>query len=136
MIDYTPGMIDYAARVAKGIALFDEKWPEWWVEGVGINVDILDISDGGRCATAQAAQRLGVGHYWLDGARYLGLTTSEEGTYIHHGFNVENGPDEYDGDRYVSPIDWENYRASEALDLLNYLWRNAVMERRNAANNT
>jgi hypothetical protein len=48
--------IDYAARVAKGVALLDQKRPGWERE---LDLEILDIEHGGRssaaCATGSRA---------------------------------------------------------------------------------
>ncbi|GAA2938096.1 hypothetical protein [Streptomyces enissocaesilis] len=59
--------IDYAARVAKGAALLDEKKPGWENQ---IALDTLNISDGTCCVTAQLS---GVGS-WITGMNQLGLS--------------------------------------------------------------
>jgi len=127
LIDYLPGDIDYAARVAKGIALLDERFPDWWIQ---INLDTLDVSDGTACVTAQSAQLLEMGGDWLDGAQYFGLTWESnnvsDNTYIAHGFNAEDMPWR-DGDVLKG---WENYSSVGALIELTNLWRLVILERR------
>lgn len=72
--------IDYAARVAKGAALLDDKRPGW--ERL-IDLSTLDIAPALHCVTAQ-----------LDAARHatgawrLGL---ELDAYVLHGFQLEAG---------------------------------------------
>jgi len=124
---YLPGDIDYSARVAKGVALLDERFPDWWKL---LNLDTLNVSDGMACVTAQAAQHLGVGRDWLDGMRHFGLTndanTADDNTYIAHGFNAEDVPfDDFDVTE-----GWGRYSNSDALDRLTNLWRLVVLERR------
>lgn len=129
MLDYLPTDIDYSARVAKGVALLDEKFPDWWKL---INLDTLDVSHGLHCVTAQSAKILDVGRDWLDGAEYFGLTSMSEdvndNTYIAHGFNAEDVP-------YVTheiQEGWENYSNSDTLDRLTNMWRLVILERRAA----
>lgn len=104
--------IDYAARVQRGIALMDEKWPDWAME---IDLEALDIQDSCRCVTAQySASRDGESD-WAKGRDMLDLTRRE---YDEHGFNgeVEDGcvPD-------------------QAYETLNGLWKAEIMRRRQAA---
>lgn len=100
--------IDYAARVARGIALMDEKWPNWATE---IDLEKLDIKDGTRCMTAQySAARDGSGG-WRDGMYLLGLNMD---SYTEHGFKTE---DENQGD----------------YPTLNALWQAEILRRRTAA---
>jgi len=73
--------IDYAARVAKGAALLDEKRPGW--EQL-IDLDILDIEDGTRCVTAQLSGQ----NAWYTGMQQLGLNVR---TYTDHGFRADDG---------------------------------------------
>jgi len=104
-------------RVEKGISLLDERWPVWWTESEGVDIDVLDISAGHHCMTAQAAQRLGIGGgVWLDGLRHFELTDGQYGSYVGHGFNV--GDSEF---------------PSTEFDILNDLWRSAIIKRREAA---
>lgn len=115
--------IDYAARVAKGAALLDEKRPGWERE---ISLRTLDISSGECCVTAQLS---GVAHYHA-GMKQLGLTDGDGGTYITHGFNAEStdSPEAYGLDDDVSEavhLDAMN----AAYDALNTLWRDLITTR-------
>lgn len=105
--------IDYAARVARGIALMDEKWPGWATE---IDLETLNIADGSCCVTAQYAKhREGRSSYML-GQDLLGLSDS---AYEAHGFNAEGQSTR------VLPCSDGDY------DTLNGLWK-AEIERRRA----
>lgn len=104
--------IDYAARVARGVALMDKKWPNWATE---IDVDRLDINSSWDCVTAQYAQRRDADFSWLDGMDMLGL---DRVSYREHGFNGEEDPE----GGIVPPA---------AYAALNGLWR-AEIERRRA----
>lgn len=128
--DYRPEDINYAERVSRGIALFDEQWPEWWTEDKGVNIDILDIGSGSRCMTAQGAQILGVGDYWHQGRDHFGLTTGNNGTYISHGFNTESSYN-YETGEYRKG--WEDFDPDIAIDTLNALWQSEIIRRREAA---
>lgn len=97
--------IDYASRVARGIALMDEKWPDWATE---IDLERLDIEDASYCVTAQyAGQKFGYADF-SEGRRRLDLSTE---SYVGHGFNVEPG-------------DFGAYA------ILNRLWRDEILRRR------
>lgn len=50
MTDTTPTDAELDARVSKGAALFDERYPRW---AALINRDALDLSDTRYCAAAQ-----------------------------------------------------------------------------------
>ena len=111
--------IDYAARVAKGAALLDEKWPTWATD---VDLETLNIAAGSDCMTAQydafRQKAEGVANifgHWVDGMRRLGLNGDE---YVAHGFNgvAEGG---------CVPQD--------AYDALNRLWRDLILLRRGAA---
>lgn len=98
--------IDYAARVQRGIALMDVKWPEWATE---IDLEKLDISDSSQCVTAQyAGQKFG-DYDFAEGMAQLDLTPGE---YEQHGFTGPIG-------------DWGSFAA------LSGLWK-AEIERRRA----
>lgn len=101
--------IDYAARVQRGAALLDKKWPTWAQD---IDLDTLDIADGTRCMTAQYAQKHDLGTYWWQATEPLGLENDYE-DYEGHGFNTDGGTTE--GGGYAT---------------LNALWRNQIQERR------
>lgn len=107
--------IDYAARVQRGAALLDEKWPTWAQD---INLSMLDIESGTRCVTAQFAQRKLGRTYWWEALDHLGLTEGEDGSYITHGFNAE------------SQVDVSEYAQDEAYATLNALWRDLIQKRR------
>lgn len=125
MRNYSPDEIDYSARVNEGIKLLDEKWADWWRL---TRTDILDISSGTFCMTAQAARILGIGSSWISGMNYFGL---DDESYILHGFNVEDTPyvanDEGD---FNTQEGWEAYENDQALDILTSLWVSAIVERR------
>lgn len=97
--------IDYAARVARGIALMDEKWPDWATE---IDLEKLDIENGGHCVTAQYAAAQGEERGWGIGRRLLGLDMD---AYTENGFRT------YDEDCNDYPV-------------LNDLWRTEILRRR------
>lgn len=98
---------DYAARVAKGVALLDEKRPGWERE---LDLDRLDIADGTSCVTAQLSGQ----NSWLTGMNQLGL---EIETYEEHGFRA---PD-------------EEWVLRDAYGTLNALWREVITGRLTAA---
>lgn len=103
--------IDYAARVQRGAALLDEKWPTWAQD---IDLDLLDIADGSDCVTAQYNRAMGGASLWCSGRNRLELTTTE---YIGHGFNA---PD----------LDISARAALDIYATLNALWRDLIQERR------
>lgn len=107
--------IDYAARVQRGAALLDEKWPTWVQD---IDLDTLDIQVGTACMTAQYAQLHGFGQYWWQALD--GLDLSEDGSYEDHGFNAERA-----GVSYAADV--------AAYGALTALWRDLIIERRTAA---
>ena len=107
--------IDYAARVQRGAALLDKRWPTWAQD---IDLGTLDIENGDHCMTAQYAQSLGNADAdWYDGMRALGLYEDSDNSYAAHGFNAE--PD-YEAD----------YASEGAFAILNDLWRDLIQERR------
>lgn len=110
--------IDYAARVAKGVALLDEKRPGWEHE---LNLEILDIEDGSRCITAQLSGRKYGRDSWRDGMEQLGLSGA---TYLEHGFNAESCGDECHGD--------VGCQQPAAYATLNTLWREVIEGRLSA----
>lgn len=79
LTEVTPGTIDLEpmlpsmtmdemkARVQKGIALLDEKAPDWWVPGK-VDLDALDMQYGDSCVLGQI-----YGDY-LDGCLKLGIS--------------------------------------------------------------
>jgi hypothetical protein len=106
--------IDYAARVQRGIALLDEKWPGWATE---IDLERLDISEGDRCMTAQYAEcRAGYASFQC-GQNLLGLS---DRAYEVCGFNA-------DGQSTGEAVDSDR----GGYDTLNGLWK-AEIERRRA----
>lgn len=110
--------IDYAARVAKGAALLDEKRPGW--ERL-IDLETLDITSGADCVTAQLS---GSAH-WHAGMMQLGLTSGDSGTYVAHGFNAES--DEapvHDSEESDAEVTME-----AAYDTLNMLWHDLITTR-------
>jgi len=107
--------IDYAARVAKGVALLDEKRPGWERE---IDLGILDIENGDRCVTAQLSGE----NRWYTGMDQLELTEGNDGTYVAHGFNAED----------ASPEGVEGYDQYAAYETLNRLWREVIEGRLSA----
>lgn len=103
--------IDYAARVQRGIALLDQKWPAWATE---ISLSMLDIESGNNCVTAQYAYHHGDAGGWTEGRDMLDIDSRAE--YAEHGFN---GVETEAGS--VPP---------EAYATLNGLWKAAILERR------
>lgn len=98
--------IDYAARVQRGAALLDEKWPTWATD---IDLAVLDIENGYRCVTAQYSAAQGEESHWRAGRLKLGLDMD---AYEEHGFMVAVDQD------YPS---------------LTTLWRGLILRRREAA---
>lgn len=106
--------IDYAARVQRGAALLDEKWPTWAQD---IDLDTLDIENGDHCMTAQYAQSLGNEDAdWSDGMSALGLSEGNGDSYVTHGFNSE--------------YDYETASRKGVFTTLNNLWRDLIAQRR------
>lgn len=107
--------IDYAARIAKGAALLDEKRPGW--ERL-LDLDTLDIRSGDHCVTAQLS---GV-HSWWRGMEMLDLTEEDDGTYISHGFNAE--------ERHINGVRVaDEYDQGAVYDTLNTLWKALITTR-------
>lgn len=99
---------DYAARVAKGVALLDEKRPGWESE---LDLATLDIENGTRCVTAQLSGE----NDWVVGKEQLGLDME---AYTEHGFRATDGEWAQDDDPYGT---------------LNALWREVITGRLTAA---
>jgi hypothetical protein len=76
--------IDYAARVAKGAALLDEKRPGW--ERL-IDLEILDVENGHCCVTAQFSGMVYGDSSWRHGMEQLGLNMR---SYTEHGFRTDD----------------------------------------------
>lgn len=115
--------IDYAARVAKGAALLDEKRPGWECL---IDLDTLDIANGAVCVTAQLS---GVSDF-RTGMKQLDLTSGDDGTYVLHGFNAEStdtpeayGLDNAEDSGVVRDAQFAAYAT------LNNLWRDLITTR-------
>lgn len=106
--------IDYAARVAKGAALLDEKKPGWERR---IDLGTLDVQSGYSCVTAQ----LSGADSWYRGMEQLGLTAGDSGTYVSHGFNAESHDAMED--------EAEEYDQDDAYATLNSLWRELIESR-------
>lgn len=111
--------IDYAARVAKGVALLDEKRPGWERQ---IDLETLDIRNGSCCVTAQLSGKSS----YLIGMDQLQLTDGDDGSYVAHGFNAPSCTDEGCGFHDGCP-------QASGYDTLNSLWRDVVTERLTAA---
>lgn len=107
--------IDYEARVAKGIALLDEKVPGW-PDLIGLPQ--LSIGSGAYCVTAQLSGE----NDWRVGMEQLGLEQGEynTGSYTEHGFNVENW--------WASTVD-DDYDALYAISILNAIWKREIAAR-------
>lgn len=107
--------IDYEARVKRGIALLDERMPNW---AGRINLDRLDIRSGSHCVTAQLS---GANNY-LTGLKLLGLEEGvhNEGSYTQHGFQTEN---------WDAPGMAEDYDESAAFNTLNDIWHREISAR-------
>lgn len=115
--------IDYEARVRKGIALLDKKFPDW--AGL-IDLDILDINDGERCVTAQLAEHKAGDASYATGMDLLGLYLGSynDGSYTQYGFNAEvnHAPD--------MP---SNYDQLNAYAELNTIWKREIAARQAAS---
>lgn len=110
--------IDYEARVAKGIALLDEKVPGWADK---IDLEKLAISSGTHCVTAQVSGK----HHYLNGMYMLGLSegTDNTGSYTQHGFQVE------DLDAPGMP---EGYDTAEGYAALDLIWQREIAARQSS----
>jgi hypothetical protein len=113
--------IDYAARVAKGVALLDEEMPGW---AARIDLDVLDIQSGTKCVTAQLSRT----NDWRAGMDQLDLTAGDDGTYVAHGFDTEAGCDCCSSDETLSRLP-EGYDRDYAYVTLNRLWRDVIEAR-------
>jgi hypothetical protein len=113
--------IDYAARVAKGAALLDEKRPGW--EQL-IDLEILDIESPTSCVTAQLS---GQRHFRV-GLAQLGLTGGSDGTYVSHGFNAEGDCDCCVSREVLDRLP-EGYDQDAAYGTLNTLWKDLISKR-------
>lgn len=107
--------IDYEARVAKGIALLDEKVPDW---AGRIDLDLLNVGSESLCVTAQVG---GARDYKI-GMRMLGLELGDfnDGSYTLHGFNTETSMAE------GLPV---YYDSSVAMRTLNAIWHREITAR-------
>lgn len=106
--------IDYAARVAKGVALLDEKRPGWERK---IDLSALNISSPERCVTAQLSgvRDFKAGQHQLD---------LDNASYVAHGFNADAECS------CCAPEDLpEGYDQNEAYAKLNALWREVIQGR-------
>lgn len=103
-------VIDYSARVEKGVALLDKVVPDWFTR---IDTDRLDIANGYLCVTAQVAD-----DSWRVGMTMLGL---EWDSYIEHGFHVRSSDHESEGE------------ADRMFDLLNDYWYAEITKRQERA---
>lgn len=110
--------IDYEARVKKGAALLDEKFPGW--EDV-IDIDYLDVESGTDCVTAQLAGEIKGDRDFYTGMHMLDLTAGRhnDGSYTEHGFNAECPT--------VMP---PGYNQREIYGRLNRLWREEIAARK------
>jgi hypothetical protein len=115
--------INYEERVAKGIALLDEKFPNW--AGL-IDLERLSIADGSRCVTAQLAQGHGYGASFVQGMEMLGLEDGRynDGSYTEHGFNAECSTAEGMPPGYSQ---WDMY------DTLTLIWQREISARQGQA---
>lgn len=111
--------IDYAARVAKGAALLDEKKPGWERQ---IDLDELDVQSSTSCVTAQLSDA----RWYAAGMEELGLTGGNGGTYIAHGFNAEGLPGCTCAPCSGGPEMPRDYNQSAAYATLNRLWRELI----------
>jgi hypothetical protein len=106
--------IDYAARVQRGIALMDIKWPNWATE---IDLERLDIQNDSHCVTAQYAKSRGRAPWFTNGQNLLDL---DDRSYELHGFDLDDVR--------------ESARSEEvAYVTLNGLWKAEIIRRREAA---
>lgn len=128
--DRLPGIdVDYAARMIKGITHLDAKVPTWWrTDHVHpIDLDILDISDGHCCVSAQLSGERDVLAF-VKGRAMLLMTPQQ---YTAFGFNAEVLPDLADALGLSAEEAGEiEYNDDEAFALLTCLWRNVIRVRR------
>ena len=134
MTNLPPTMEELEARVAKGAALIDEKYPQLWFD---IDTDVLSIASGAFCMTAQTYKLYGNlekdAAFWIKGAEMYGLTAEnsydymEITDYILHGFNAESGPQTESDDDL-----WDDYSYNHATNILSDLWLAEIEKRRNA----
>lgn len=119
MSDTDPIVLDYEARVAKGIALFDEKIPDWPRR---VNRDRVDIQSGTDCVTAQ----LSGSNSFSVGMLMLGLKDGlkNSGSYTLHGFNAETED---------APGMPPGYDQDEAYLILNRIWKREIARLQSAA---
>ena len=116
--------INYEERVARGIALLDERVPDW-VDM--INLDRLDIRSGEFCVTAQIARFMFDDPHYATGMDYLGLENSEDyndGSYTDHGFNVES---------WRAPNMPDGYDPEDGYGVLNTIWKREISARLESA---
>lgn len=112
--------INYEERVAKGIALLDERYPGWFED---IDLDELNVSSASSCVTAQLADAYEdtpdyeAGMNMLD----LDLGVHNDGSYTQHGFNAESAR---------APGMPEGYSVLPAFVTLNYIWHREIVARR------
>jgi hypothetical protein len=109
--------IDYAARVAKGVALLDEKRPGWERE---LDLETLDIRTATlRHGAAQRREQRGTSYLawssWTDRGRQRHVRRSR----------LQR--------RGVPPGRDQNYDSDDVYPVLNSLWRDVVTERLTAA---
>lgn len=134
MTNLPPTREELEARVAKGAALIDEKYPQLWFD---IDTDTLSIASGTSCMTAQTYKLYGNlekdAAFWIKGAEMYGLTAEnpdnyrEITDYILHGFNAESGPQTESDDDV-----WDDYSYNHTTNILSDLWLAEIEKRRNA----
>jgi hypothetical protein len=109
----TPEQIaELAEKVALGVAFLEVERPDW--RSV-VDPDILDVSDGSVCVTAQLSGKCD----WVSGMRQLGLDMDR---YDALGFRIpENYPNGTGTDTFIySPVKRLAYAE------LNRLWKEAL----------
>jgi hypothetical protein len=84
------------ARVARGVALLDEKRPGWRAE---VNSDILDMASDTACVLGQLYGR------YISGCSALGITAGVQAT--RYGFDAVTSA-------YTDPVDTESNALTEA----------------------
>lgn len=111
--------IDYAARVARGIALLDEMEPDWLDE---IELDALNLASVSACVLGRV-----YGDYEA-GLRTLGMDLDADAEPVAHGFTLT--VDEYDALRKelgASPV-----YSARVFAPLTAAWQEAISARLSA----
>lgn len=117
--------INYEERVARGIALLDEKFPGW---AEHINLALFDIQDPSYCVLSYLSYWQTAYRSYAEGKVLLGLPTGGDNydrEATDHGFNVDSDPSDL-----TLPRGYDMHYAF--IDLTN-VWRREIAARQEAA---